>query len=119
MLFRCSLFLAVCLAVPTAASAQLKEPASPALTPYTRSLPPPPSPSYAPPVHPTENNPQVEALADRLPLAPSVKAIRNQEPPDPKGVERQLGLHEPKGVRVNLEGRTPSKQEILNAFQNK
>jgi hypothetical protein len=48
-----------------------------------------------------------------------VKALRNQLPPDPHAVERQLGLREPQGVRVNLEGRNPSKQEILHEFLNR
>lgn len=69
--------------------------------------------------HTGGRNPAVIQRAAQLPLDPATKALTNQEPADPKRVERQLGLREPTGVRVNFEGRTPSKQEVLNAFHGK
>lgn len=114
MLFRRSMLLLFCVVAPTAVSAQLKE--APPPVPQLRQAPVPHMASPVPAAVPGENNPGVKQLAERLPLAPSVKSLRNQMPPDPKGVERQLGLHEPHGVRVNMEGRNPTKQEILHAF---
>jgi hypothetical protein len=108
------MLLLFCVVAPTAVSAQLKEAPPPGL--QLKQAPPPHIAAPPPAATSGENNPRVKQLADRLPLAPSIKSLRNQMPPDPKGVERQLGLHEPHGVRVNMEGRNPTKQEILHAF---
>ena len=61
-------------------------------------------------------NPAVEQQAMALPLDPATRELRDAVPADVPGVERQLGLREPRGPRTDLRGRTPSPQEIADAL---
>ena len=79
MLLSRSIYIAAILVVPIAASAQLKESAGAAST-----KPPAPRVAQTAPEHDGGHNQAVQQAADRLPLSPSIKALRNQEPPDPK-----------------------------------
>ena len=86
-------------------------PSAPPLRPYYR----PPVSRPAPP-SPQAGNPDAERLAQTLPLDPQTRELRDQMPPDPRGTERRLGLREPRGPVIDLRGRTPSPQEIVDAL---
>ena len=75
---------------------------------------PPPAPR--PPPGPQAGNPDAERLAQTLPLDPQTRELRDQMPPDPLGIERRLGLREPRGPATDLRGRTPSPREIVDAL---
>ncbi len=87
---------------------------------------PPPAtvtpPSYrAPPVsapapQAAGHNPQVEQLAQALPLDPATRELTNREPADIRGTERRLGLRESRGQRTDLRNHTPTTREILDAL---
>lgn len=75
------------------------------------------APYAAPPAPAQEGrNPDVERLAQTLPLDPQTRGLQNQEPADPRGTERRLGLREPRGPATDMRGRTPSPREIVNAL---
>ena len=78
---------------------------------------PPPymQPAYAPPAA-RAGNPDVERLAQSLPLDPQTRELRDQMPADPHGTERRLGLREPRGPATDLRGHTPSPREIVDAL---
>jgi hypothetical protein len=76
----------------------------------------PPSAAALPPQAPAETDSEAAQLADRLPLDPSTRDLRNQLPPDVPGTIRQLRLRVPNGSRVNLTSHRPSSAEILNAL---
>ena len=111
------------LAIPTAAWAQKNSgPLLPLDTPPSR-------PAYVPPAYnpaaprpvpqaagPGGNNPDAARLAQTLPLDPQTAGLQNQEPPDPHGVERRLGIREPRGPATDMRGRTPSPRDIVNAL---
>ena len=101
----------------------------PAYTPPAFAPPPaPPRPLYPPPPAdptpgsrpappgPQAGNPDAERLAQTLPLDPQTRELRDQMPTDPRGTERRLGLREPRGPVIDLRGRTPSPQEIVDAL---
>lgn len=75
---------------------------------------PPPAPQ--PPPGPQAGNPDAERLAQTLPLDPQTRELRDQMPPDPRGIERRLGLREPRGPATDLRGRTPTPREIVDAL---
>lgn len=87
--------------------------APPSYAPRPPYLPPAPRP---PPPGPQAGNPDAERLAQTLPLDPQTRELRDQMPPDPRGIERRLGLREPRGPATDLRGRTPSPQEIVDAL---
>lgn len=76
---------------------------------------PPPAPQPPPP-GPQGGNPDAERLAQTLPLDPQTRELRDQMPPDPRGIERRLGLREPRGPATDLRGRTPTAREIVDAL---
>ena len=91
----------------------------PAMTP--RPAPPMPMaptalPTTAPQPGPRGGNPDAERLAQSLPLDPQTRELRDQMPADPRGIERRLGLREPRGPATDLRGRNPSPREIVDAL---
>lgn len=87
----------------------------PAAPQPVRPARPIPSAPFGEPVAP-QNNPAVEQQAAALPLDPATREMRDAVPADVPGIERQLGLREPRGPRTDLRGRTPSPQEIADAL---
>lgn len=61
-------------------------------------------------------NADAERLAQSLPLDPQTRELRDRMPPDPRGIERRLGLREPHGPATDLRGRAPSPREIVDAL---
>jgi len=116
MIKRKHALMLLCATVPIAAFAQSKQSSYP-------TTPPPAAPQAAAPAPKPAvpdaggKNPAALKAAEKLPLDPATKAIRDRVPPNPKAIERQLGLREPVGPKVNFEGRNPSKQEIVNALK--
>lgn len=118
------------LAVPAVAWAQKNSgPLLPPDTPTYRPAPSYAAPPYsAPPYSPAPprpvpqaagpggTNPDAARLAQTLPLDPQTAGLQNQEPPDPRGVERRLGIREPRGPATDMRGRTPSPRDIVNAL---
>ena len=80
--------------------------------PYAAPRPAPMTGPTAGPGH----NPQVERLADRLPIDPQTRDLRDQLPRDTRATERSLGLHPARGPVTDLRGHTPSPGEIANAL---
>lgn len=74
-----------------------------------------PAPRALPPAA-RAGNPDAERLAQSLPLDPQTRELRDQMPADPRGVERRLGLREPRGPATDLRGRAPSPREIVDAL---
>lgn len=87
-------------------------------TPPRPTRPTVPAPLSEPvgPAAAPQNNPVVEQQAAALPLDPATRELRDAVPADVPGIERQLGLREPRGPRTDLRGRTPSPQEIADAL---
>lgn len=87
-------------------------PAAPRAAPPAAAYAPPPSAAPAP----RSGNPDVERLAQALPLDPQTRELRDQLPSDPRGTGQRLGLREPRGPAVDMRGRTPSPREIVDAL---
>ena len=130
-----ALGVALGLAVPHPASAQKNSgsllPTTPPYSPQPYSSQPYPPPAYAPTPYapraaaprplppvagPQGGNPDVERLAQSLPLDPQTRELQDQMPADPRGTERRLGLREPRGPATDMRGRTPSPREIVDAL---
>ena len=112
----------VLLAVPLQAAMAQKNtgPTLPTFPPGMSPRPPPqaasPPPLATAPMEQRAGNPDVERLAQSLPLDPQTRELRDQLPNDPSGVSRRLGLREPLGQVVDLRGRNPSPREIVDAL---
>ena len=95
-------------------------PPPPMTAPPSVSLPPI-APSYSrPPPAPLAaqgRNPAVEQLAQSLPLDPGTREMHDQVPPNPRAMERQLGLREAQGPVRDLRGRLASTREIIDALR--
>ncbi len=99
--------------LPTAPPAYTSPPSMP--SPYASPHYPRPAPRPLPPAA-RAGNPDAERLAQSLPLDPQTRELRDQMPADPRGVERRLGLREPRGPATDLRGRAPSPREIADAL---
>lgn len=80
-----------------------------------------PAPGFPPaPAEPQAgSNPAVEQFSRSLPLDPATRELRDRLPADVPGTQRQLGLREPRGPRLDLRGRTPSPREIADALASR
>jgi hypothetical protein len=50
-------------------------------------------------------------------LPAQVRDLKDQVPPNPQALIRQLGLHDDPAVRVDFRNRTPSTEEIVDALR--
>jgi hypothetical protein len=50
-------------------------------------------------------------------LPRELRDLKDQQPPDPQGLIRRLGLHDEPAVRVDFRNRTPTAEEIVQALR--
>jgi hypothetical protein len=106
--------------IPVAPAPAVKYP-SPAAPQYPSSVAPQYPPSAAPQPTPSaasqpERDAAAEQRAQRLPLDPATRDLRDQLPPNVAGVERTLGLRPAHGPATDLRGRLVSPREIVDAL---
>ena len=87
---------------------------SPAAPQYPSPMAPQP-PAASPAVQPGRDA-AAEQRAQRLPLDPATRELRDQLPPNVAGVERALGLRPASGPATDLRGRIASPREIVDAL---
>ena len=96
---------------PSPAAPQYPSSTAPQYPASAAPQPPVPSPALQP-----ERDAAAEQRAQRLPLDPGTRELRDQLPPNVAGVERTLGLRPARGPATDLRGRLVSPREIVDAL---